>query len=495
MSKIKGVMMASEAIEPSGFISQYQFDGNAYLADSLAVDSNDDIYIHTSGTGTVGGTNESGQLFAKIDGDPTSANLGLVTDYKMIKMTPGNGSVNDFCISGNYIHAGQLNYVNTAASTRNYVTHFRTDLNFNNLTTYNSYSFRELSTWGTSNSTFAKLKPDYSNGVYLGVMLDQGSTWDVIGSGVIKVNSSGNQQWKKFIVGTSDGQYRARNLSDISTNANGYSAWTISADGNGTGSNDCGIISLFDSSGNQQWVRFLKNGNYFHIRGVHIDNSQNIYIAADNGPNSGYGYQRPVIVKMNSSGTVQWVKKLNLTLPSSTTSAGWVAHVYSKNIAVHGNDIYVSIRYAESDPRNNIWSLDNRCGLMKLDTSGNFGWYREITHASTDTSVVLPNQTYDNSIACDSQGNLLFGFRNQNGGSKNIVMKIPQSKAQSGAFTGTYFGEIQINALTASFVNNPITNDFWPVSSTSSPYVLTGSNASLNTVSPTITTQSTSYLY
>ena len=499
MTKIKGVMMSSEALEPAGFISEYKVDGmtgSSTLSNNVKVDqSNDDIYMYSSGTATISGTSESGQAFAKIEPDPTDANFGLITNLKMIKMSSGqNSSIQSFAISSNYVHGAQLNYVNTAASTRNYATHFRTDKNFNSPTALNSYNSTQLSTWGAANGSIPSMHHDTSDGAYLAQSVNQGTTSDLRGSGIVKVNSSSSQQWKQFIVGTSDNTYRIGQFQDIHANANGYSALSVQGDGSATGANNVGVVGFFNSSGTQQWIKWFKNNYYWQVRGIHVDSSNNVYICGDNGPNSGYGYNYPVVLKLNSSGTLQWVRKLNLTLPSSTTSAGWVAHVYSKNIVVHGSDVYVAIRFVEADPRNNIFSLDNRCGIMKLDTSGNFGYYREITDASTDTGMVVSSYTWHKQLDIDSQGNLIFTFKNSSAGT-DILMKIPQSRAQSGNFTGTYLGAVKINALSASFFTPPLTVSNWPVSATTSPYVLTGSNASLTALSPSTTTNTTSYLY
>jgi hypothetical protein len=282
-------------------------------------------------------------------------------------------------------------------------------------------------------------------------------------------------------------------MEDIHANANGYSAISIEGSGSGTGANAVGVVGLFNSSGGQQWVKMFRNGDHFVSRGIHIDSNQNVYIAGDTGANTGWGSRRPIIVKLNSSGVLQWCKKLSLTLPSSTTSAGWAANIYSKNIAVHGDDIYVQTRYAESDPRNNVYSLDQRAGIMKLDTSGNFGYYNEITSAANDTGIGISTYTRQKTIAVDSQGNVIMSFRAPS--VNHYLLKIPQSKAQSGAFTGTYLGDLEINALNGSLPTNPVTITDWAPGSTTSPFVLTSSNASLTNYNVSLITNNTSYLY
>jgi hypothetical protein len=498
MTKIKGLMMSSEAIEPAGFISEYKHDGSSGdFTDNVRVDNNDDIYLYQGGYANISGVSSGGQLLAKVEPDPEHVDFGLITNIKLIKMTSAsNNSTQTMTVSSNYVHGAQLNFINagSATGTRNYVTHFRTDKNFNSVTPLNSYNFSTLASWGTTNAAISSMQPDTSDGIYAGFSFNQGSTYNLKGCGILKVNSSSSQQWKRFITGSSDNTYRARFLSDMHANANGYSALAVQAEGSATGANDVGVIGLFNSSGTQQWVKMLKNGQYWTIRGVHVDSSQNVYICGDNGPNSGYGYKRPVVVKLNSSGVLQWCKKLSITLPSSTTSAGWAANMYTKNIVVDGDDIYISTRYNESDPRNNVYSLDYRAGIMKLDTSGNFGYYHEITSASTDTGMSTANQSYMKNIGVDSQGNVILGFRGPS--NAKYLMKIPQSKAQSGAFTGTYLGDVEINALSnGSLPTNPVTVTDWVPGSTTSPFVLTGSNASLTNPNVTLTTNNTSYLY
>jgi hypothetical protein len=499
MTKIKGLMMSSEALEPAGFISEYQHNGTSGIfSDTVQVDNNDDIYLYSTAMTNISGVNSPGNILAKVEADPEHADFGLVTDFKLVKMTSGGTSAtNSFAVTSNYVHSALLNYVNTgsATGTRNYVTHFRTDKNFNSPTPLNSYNFNALASWGATNSSIISMVPDTSDGIYAGFQFNQNSSnHSQRGVGILKLNVNSSQQWKRFITGSSDNTYQAYIFADMHANANGYSALAAEGGGGATGVNDVGVVGLFNSSGGQQWVKMLKNGEYWTVRGVHVDSNQNVYICADNGPNTGYGYKRPVIVKLNSSGVLQWCKKLSITLPSSTTSAGWAANIFSKNIAVHGDDIYISIRYEESDPRNNVYSLDYRCGIMKLDTSGNFGYYHEITSAANDTGISVENKSWHKNIDVDSQGNVIMGFRGPS--NKSYLMKIPQSKAQSGAFTGTYLGDVKISALSnGSLPTNPITITDWVPGSTTSPFVLTSSNASLTNPNATTTTNNTSYLY
>jgi hypothetical protein len=502
MTKIKGVMMSSEAIEPAGFVSQFKLDSTqSKIVDFIDVDSNDNIYLGSSMYAYVDGVNTPGQTFAKVDSDPTSENFGLLSNIKMHKVTTWYGSMQQaFCVSGSNIHSAHVNwqYPNGQASAnqRNYSTHFKTDLDFNNLSTLNSWHLNATSAWGPSSQSFSKIVADSSGGAYLGAIVNQGTTWGQRGTGVVKVNSSGSQQWKRFVIGTSDGTYKVRNLQSIDVNSNDYSAWGSWAEGSGTGVNDSSVIGLFNSSGTQQFLKLLTKGNRLQVRGVHVDSSQNVYIAATGSVN--YEYIRPVIIKLNSSGVHQWTRKLSVTLPTSTTSAGWQAHIYAHNIAVHGSDIYCYCTYTESDPRNNIYSLDNRIGILKLDTSGNFGYYREITDNRTDNRDFLAqgNNSTQQQFITDSQGNLILGFNDfRSSAWINYLMKIPQSKAQSGGFTGTYHGYIEVNALSGSLISETTSVSDWPVASTTSLYALNGSAASLSTGSVATTTNNTSYLY
>lgn len=482
MTAFKNMMMSSEALEPAGFISEYVVDSSVYINDHLSLDSNDNIYVHQSNTVSISGTSYSGQIFAKIEGDETNANFGLITNIKMIKMSStNNASVQGFCISGSNLHGSQLNYVNTSANTRNYATHFKTDLNFSNISTLNSWNTQQLSSWSPANTSIAHMAPDGSGGVYLGVFFTQGNTWDYRGFGVIKVNSSGTYQWKRFLNGTSSSSLRARTLDAFNANTStGYWAMGGYADGSGQSFNDAGVIGLFNSSGTEQWIKYLSNGNYFRTRGAYVDGSQNVYLCGDNAVQ--YEGRNVVVTKLNSSGTHQWTKRLNLDSN----------HNYAHNITVHGDDIYVAVKWTENNP--NTYYPDYKSGILKLDTSGNFDYYREITNSSSGDNVVFANQSRDKQLQTDSQGNLIVCFRDSTNGAKNYVMKIPQTRAQSGSFTGTFFNSIQINSVSASFTSITPTIANWH-SSTTSPYTLTGSNASLTTVTPNASTNTTSYFY
>lgn len=474
--------MATESLGPEGFISQYALSNSAPMLDFLDLDSNDNIYLHATGTPVISGNAENGQVFSKVETDPTNANFGLLKDLKLIKLnvTGGYGSRNGFCVSGSYIHGGQLNYQNNNAYARNYCTNFRTDLNFSNITTLNSWNCNETYQYYASNQSFPFIAGDGSGGAYLVVYYDQGNTYDVIGQGVIKVNSSGTQQWKRFINGLNNGTLRARTILGFHANSSNYWSMCGRADGSAVSGNDGGYVGLFNSSGTQQWLKLITNGNYYIINGTYVDSSQNVYIVAQNIVSSG-GYNTTVS-KFNSSGTHQWSRTLSLDSD----------HQYPYGITVHGSDVWVAIQWTENPSSFPAIVVKDKLGILKLDTSGNYDWYREIKN-SVEDYMYYPTP-FTNPIRTDSQGNLLVRFTDTSSARKDYLMKIPNSKAVSGAFTGSYFNSaISISSRSGSFSSFTPSVSNWH-SSTTSPYTLTGSNASLTSLTPTAGTNTTTYL-
>lgn len=168
---------------------------------------------------------------------------------------------------------------------------------------------------GTGNDYFYGVGVDSSDNIYA-----SGYTASAGAGGedalIVKYNSSGTLQWQ-------------RTLGDSGTNR----AWDLAVDssddiiiGGNTGSPFNGLLAKYNSSGTLQWSRSIGGSGSETILGIAVDSSDNIVFAAST-TTDGAGGTSLLVGKCNSSGVVQWKK----TLGGTNTDNGY-------NVAVDSND-------------------------------------------------------------------------------------------------------------------------------------------------------------
>ena len=144
------------------------------------------------------------------------------------------------------------------------------------------------------------------------VMLDGAENPHIFGtpsgsrSTVVKFNSSGTFQWGAQLQSNSNG------TGAVAPSGNVYLAGVGSPDG---GSNNFFYIARLNSSGSLVWQRRLNVTGFFMNSGqISFDSSENIYLTGANGYS--------LILKYNSSGVLQWQRNLNgfTNTPSINTS-------------------------------------------------------------------------------------------------------------------------------------------------------------------------------
>ena len=253
-----------------------------------------------------------------------------------------------------------------------------------------------------------------------------GGTGYQVGNG-ITVDSSGNA----YICGNS-----AVGLQIAKYGVSGGIAWQRAlSSGNGTSvavdsSNNiyvCGyygsslLLAKYDTSGAIQWQRTLDDTQYAAGYGVAIDSSSNVYVTGQSF-STGATYVAQ-IAKYNSSGTIQWQRKLG--------DSSYVTATYGRGIAVDssGNAYIVGYNTVAGNP----------ALFAKYDTSGNLQWQRFLSGGTVSggygVTVDSSNNLYiaglsnnsgtiDLQIAKYNSSGTIQWQRNLNGGSSSVAYSI-----------------------------------------------------------------------
>jgi hypothetical protein len=117
---------------------------------------------------------------------------------------------------------------------------------------------------------------------------------------IVKYNSSGTVQWQRTLGGV--GHDFGMGI-DIDSSGNAY---ITGRDGGGSGAF---IVAKYDTSGSIQWQKQLNASSHnSYSYELEVDSSGNVYIAGMTA--LGGGSNSAVVVKLNSSGALQWSRKL-----------------------------------------------------------------------------------------------------------------------------------------------------------------------------------------
>ena len=150
---------------------------------------------------------------------------------------------------------------------------------------------------GMSNERFYSIGDDSSNNFYA-------SGYDAVDDTILvaSYDKDGAYRWSYNAGGNGDRLYDT----DVDTSGNmiafGYTASTSPLKG---------IVVKHASDGTHQWTKTLSDGgseNWLPLAGT-TDSSDNIYVTGATEAQSNSGNRLPFVVKINSSGVVQWVKK------------------------------------------------------------------------------------------------------------------------------------------------------------------------------------------
>lgn len=341
----------------------------------LGVDSSKNIYVGGITTSQTAGAQD--YLLAKLNSDGTlqwQRTIGASFDYELLSGmfvdSTGNSylcgtSRRDSSTVGAYI----VKYDTTGAVAWQ---------NFINVTT------TEYTTAAVDSSSnvyaFGRFAPPISAGLF--------------DFAIVKYNSSGAIQWQRTIGGAN-----ADSLNDGVTTAAGdsYAVGGSGSISSPAGTQKCYIVK-YNTSGTLQWQRALGNlatSSTGVFEGCALDSSDNLY-ACGNSQESGTA----ILVKFNSSGTVQWQRGL-----------ATVSSFIKMAIDSTGSFVYV------------LGNVSNSFFIAKYDSSGNIEWQR--TFGSFGTPI---------DIAVDNSNNV-YVTGTLTGSTYFFTVKLPASPGTYGAYT------------------------------------------------------------
>lgn len=220
---------------------------------------------------------------------------------------------------------------------------------------------------------------------------------------------------------------------DISVDTSG-NAVTVGLAGNGSTFDT--IVAKYDTSGTISWQRSLNTGlssitdNSYWPK-VATDSSDNIYIAGSEATNV-------FLAKYNSSGTIQWQRKL--------TSSSFIPQV-----AVDSSGNPYILCYTSS-----------AVNLIKYDSTGSLQWKIKITKSAE-------NPVPYGRLKVDSSGNIYIGFTRTGGNQHATLVKVNSS--------GSIVYQKEITATSAygnsySIDIDPLDNVYWTGENGSIPFIV-----------------------
>jgi Secretion system C-terminal sorting domain len=196
---------------------------------------------------------------------------------------------------------------------------------------------------------------------------------------IMKLNSTGNLQWQKTMGGTS-----ADSASCIQTTSDGgyiVAGYTLSTNGDVTGNhggNDIWVVKI-SSTGSLQWEKAFGGTNFDYASSIQVTADSGYILAGyttsiDGDVTGNQGDKDVWIVKISSSGSLQWQKTLggaNLDQAKSiqpTSDGGYIVAGYtnSTNGDVTGN-------HGDYD----VW-------VVKLSGSGSLLWQKALGGTNFD---------------------------------------------------------------------------------------------------------------
>jgi hypothetical protein len=237
---------------------------------------------------------------------------------------------------------------------------------------------------------------------------------------IAKLDSNGNLLGNTFMgsIAADNGNQIACDMSgNVYVTGTSSDTWGTPINGYSGGS-DAFVVKI-NSSGNVQWSTFMGSANHDGGDTIALDGSGNVYVAGTSNatwgtPNVAYGGDDDFFVaKLSNSGSLQW-----------NTFTGMSDRERSAGIAldISGN-IYVAGRTTVLPPTG-----DWEAHVLKLDNNGLFGWDLTFGSASSDQAWGIDVDTsgfiYVTGVSAAAWGSPI---EVHNGGSDAFIAKINSS--------------------------------------------------------------------
>jgi hypothetical protein len=264
---------------------------------------------------------------------------------------------------------------------------------------------------------------------------------------VVKLDSGGNVQWTKTIGGSSDDEA----YSIIQSSDGGYvvAGWTWSF---GAGNYDIYVVKL-DSSGNVQWTKTIGGSSDDRAYSI-IQSSDGGYVVAGWTLSFGAGNYDMYVVKLDSGGNVQWTKTIGGSSDDraysiiQSSDGGYVVAGWTLSFGAGNYDIYV----------------------VKLDSGGNVQWTKTIGGSSDDRAY---------SIIQSSDGGYVVAGRTRSFGAGSYDFYVVKMDANGNVCFSQNITNYSVSSNVGSFSSpSTVAISQSPTVSTISPTVSSGGSVS-----------------
>ena len=274
-----------------------------------------------------------------------------------------------------------------------------------------------------------------------------------------KWNSSGTVQWQRTL--SMSGQHTGR---DVALDSSG-NVYMCGESDLGTLNNTNLTLAKWASNGTHQWTRYLRGSSYGEYGyGVAVDSSDNIYVCGSTS-SVGAGSNDLLLVKYNSSGTVQWRR----TLGGSGSDEG-------KGVAVDSSDNVYVCGTTRSYGNGTRYIM-----IAKYNSSGTLDWQNTLGGTA--------DQDYGEHIKVDSSDNLYVVGKVQSTGQGSndiFVAKLPNDGSLTGTYGSLTYAASNFNGSSPSFTEGTPSLSSAVASLTPFTYTLTVSTGNLTSTTTTI---------
>lgn len=291
---------------------------------------------------------------------------------------------------------------------------------------------------GTNHDVISKIIPT-TDGGYIFAGNSTSNNGDVPGNNgsvdywIVKINSDGNVQWKKNLGGTGDD----RASSIVQTSDGGYVVAGYAENNNGDvtgnhGGKDYWILKLNTDGGVIFWKKSL-GGLYQELPASMVKTSDGGFILAgltssnDGDVSGSHGGDEYWIVKVNSTGDLQWQKALG---GSSADIGSSIIQTADGGYLVVGssasNDGQVAGHHPSSGGGSGEGPFSYDCWAVKLNSAGIIQWNKSLGGSGVDHGNSIIQTTDGGYIIAGSSNSNNGDVTGNHGGEDVWIVKLAQ---------------------------------------------------------------------